>query len=549
MGVDEEVVLERQWGGRWRGPRVYASTPEEMQLGALRELWRVVKPGGTLFLAIENRIGLQYFLGHPEDHVNVRFASIMTRRLASVLTRLVRNTDYRTYTYSPSRLASLVEQGNFRQVKLYSVYPHYNAIARMTPFALFDALGSTPLEGDAPYDLVPRIKVFALSQVWKLIPRRARKHLSPSLALVAAKGRDPLPAPRLLAALCETRLIEASLVADHDIVLTNNRFGDGHPVCCIVYQRGRSTPRYFCKVARRENEEALIQEAEHLAYAEARLGASALQDSIPSVCYAGQVDGITLQVTRYIDGQRVGNGVLDALRRIDRVTSPRGRTVRWFSDRLKAAARKRWLARVDEIIMNAINWLTDFQALTRTGSLRIADEGPAWLDHQVERIAANGVGMLGLEDGLRRLAGELGSCEDTELALCMQHGDFDVCNLFTTSDRLVVLDFEHAEREGLATFDLANLVFNPLLQEWRDNSRGLSIPDYASSTGWNDHLRRWVSHYGARCGLPKAAVALLPALGVVEQNGKRYGANREPHDYPMYGQQPLQQMLDWRLDL
>ena len=42
---------------------------------------------------------------------------------------------------------------------------------------------------------------------------------------------------------------------------------------------------------------------------------------------------------------------------------------------------------------------------------------------------------------------------------------------------------------------------------------------------------------------------MLPALGVIEQNAKRYPHNRDPHDYPMYGVDPLRDMLDWRLEL
>ena len=52
-----------------------------MQLNGLKELHRVLKDDGSIYIAIENRIGLQYLAGYPDDHVNIRFVSFLPRWL------------------------------------------------------------------------------------------------------------------------------------------------------------------------------------------------------------------------------------------------------------------------------------------------------------------------------------------------------------------------------------------------------------------------------------------------------------------------------------
>lgn len=45
-----------------------ADAPFDAQIAALRRIRRILKPGGMLYVAIENAIGLKYLLGTPDDH-------------------------------------------------------------------------------------------------------------------------------------------------------------------------------------------------------------------------------------------------------------------------------------------------------------------------------------------------------------------------------------------------------------------------------------------------------------------------------------------------
>src|SRR5687768_4395026 len=75
--------------------------PRRTQLRFLRELRRVLKPAGQLFVAIENRWGYEYFTGRPDHHSGLRYGSLLPRFLANAYSiASSRRHPYRTYTYS-----------------------------------------------------------------------------------------------------------------------------------------------------------------------------------------------------------------------------------------------------------------------------------------------------------------------------------------------------------------------------------------------------------------------------------------------------------------
>jgi SAM-dependent methyltransferase len=91
-------------------PAFEAGDPDEVQLRVLREIARVLKPGGVLLLGIENRYGGRYFLGGREEHTDLAFASLLPRRVADSYLRRKTGGPLRVRTHSRRRLRTLVEE-------------------------------------------------------------------------------------------------------------------------------------------------------------------------------------------------------------------------------------------------------------------------------------------------------------------------------------------------------------------------------------------------------------------------------------------------------
>ena len=80
----------------------------------IKKLAECLKPGGRIYIAIENKLGLKYFAGYPEDHLGKIYAG---------LEGYERSDKVRTFTRT--ELKSLVEKNGFYNVEFYYPFPDY----------------------------------------------------------------------------------------------------------------------------------------------------------------------------------------------------------------------------------------------------------------------------------------------------------------------------------------------------------------------------------------------------------------------------------------
>jgi len=109
----------------WVGTFSSAVSPEKLQLTALKEMKRVIQPEGALYVAIENRYGLQYFAGYKEEHTGLRYISLLPRKLANKYHKLKRGDEFRALTHSRYHLKKLLNLSGFNYTKFFSVFPSY----------------------------------------------------------------------------------------------------------------------------------------------------------------------------------------------------------------------------------------------------------------------------------------------------------------------------------------------------------------------------------------------------------------------------------------
>jgi len=123
----------------WIGLMNSNQDPRKIQINFLEEIKRVLSDNGCLYVGIENRIGLQFFLG-AKDHSGLRYTSLLPRSLANLIVKRFgplggiygdnikkqkETRGYRTYTYSHSGYTSLFREAGLNS-KTCWVIPGYN---------------------------------------------------------------------------------------------------------------------------------------------------------------------------------------------------------------------------------------------------------------------------------------------------------------------------------------------------------------------------------------------------------------------------------------
>jgi len=108
----------------WVGIHRKDMPPRQIQILALREIRRVLKPSGTLYLGIENRYSYTYFGGSP-DHSGLPFTSLVPRWLANFIMSIARGETYRTYTYSRRGYEQLLKESGFFVERFFVPLPSY----------------------------------------------------------------------------------------------------------------------------------------------------------------------------------------------------------------------------------------------------------------------------------------------------------------------------------------------------------------------------------------------------------------------------------------
>lgn len=80
----------------------------------IKKISTCLKPGGKLYIAIENKLGMKYFAGYHEDHLGKPFVGIEGYKKED-----------KVKTFSYSQLKRLVLENGFKKTKFYYPFPDY----------------------------------------------------------------------------------------------------------------------------------------------------------------------------------------------------------------------------------------------------------------------------------------------------------------------------------------------------------------------------------------------------------------------------------------
>ena len=109
----------------WLGAIDKNINPMKIQKLVLKEAFRVLKNSGRVYIGIENRYSLRYFLGGADDHSFIRFTSLMPRWLANVYCKMRTGDKYFTHTYSLGVYRKTLIECGFCEIETYCPWPDY----------------------------------------------------------------------------------------------------------------------------------------------------------------------------------------------------------------------------------------------------------------------------------------------------------------------------------------------------------------------------------------------------------------------------------------
>ncbi|MBU4212458.1 MAG: class I SAM-dependent methyltransferase [Kiritimatiellae bacterium] len=168
--------------------RAFIQTPDPYGK-LLSRIAAVLKPGGVLIVAVENRLGLKYFAGARDDHTGRQFdgiegypACITMRSIAG------RPAGGGAETFARDELSQLLRAGGFTEQTFYYPYPDYKLPAEIFSDAFLPA--ANHMLTDAPNYDQERLKLFSEQRAWATIIRNGKfPQFANSFLVLAARGK------------------------------------------------------------------------------------------------------------------------------------------------------------------------------------------------------------------------------------------------------------------------------------------------------------------------------------------------------------------------
>lgn len=441
IGLEDPYVCEIHWGKKQAITDSASRSPRELQVACLKEVFRVLKPGGTLYLAIENRYSFMYFAGRPDDHSGLRFNSLMPRAVADRYSRMRLGQPYRAYTYSRAGLAALLSEAGLRHVGTHTGMNSY-----AEPLAIFPL--TTPMlryyYDNHWVDRFPPFRHRFFRLIYLLLLASGLARITPHAFILTARrpGTTDADADLTLESLLgkHWEMLYPGMAKPRSlgIMKIDGRQEEAAPVSFIVFSNGRPfAPIGYVKLARNT-----LCRANLAREAKIYRDISMRQDTalLPRQFFAGQKGQYYIVTRPFVGGKKFK-----------------------FPNRGDRRLDGRRSQSLNRYLSSAVSWLC---ALFATSDPQSISFDRFYDDFVIKRLAAFS-GVFPTEtlppELLSAYRQRLAQVAPASIPLGMLHGDFNCYNLLMTGNRLHVVDFEYGESRSFPVFDFLNLCLQTII--------------------------------------------------------------------------------------
>jgi SAM-dependent methyltransferase len=164
----------------------------EVQCAALRKTKQILKPGGLVYVGIENSLGLKYLLGAPDDHSGISHLTFLGEDAARDMCAGNGGGQLRAKTWSLREYEALFEQAGLKMVQAFGCFPDYKLIRKMIPLQDVDGVladSGLPAPEHSGIDGAPLPFGDRLDALYRLLARNGiARYFCPSYALIGERN-------------------------------------------------------------------------------------------------------------------------------------------------------------------------------------------------------------------------------------------------------------------------------------------------------------------------------------------------------------------------
>lgn len=167
----------------WCASRCEDEPAGQVQRRLLAEMHRVLRPGGSLYLATKNRFALRYLMGRPDEHAHgLRFAGVLPRRLGAMLLRAHGHARAPGLLHSHDALEAMLHDSGFPLTRSFWAAPEMRYPTHYVPTDAASVRAARRRPGFEQGE--GRRSRWAMG----LVPAPLVRHVTPGLAFLATKA-------------------------------------------------------------------------------------------------------------------------------------------------------------------------------------------------------------------------------------------------------------------------------------------------------------------------------------------------------------------------